>query len=89
MRRIIYWTLFAVTVCAPVCFILYVSFAPSTEAGLAGISVHSWLVATLLLCIWCAVYVRDEPALVRLALIWVFIVLSAISLGIHVSKGGF
>jgi general secretion pathway protein G len=38
---------------------------------LAFLSLLSGIAAITLLCVWCAVYVRDEPRLIRIALIWI------------------
>jgi hypothetical protein len=38
---------------------------------LEGVSYIAGLAGIASLCIWCAIYVRDEPRLVRIALVWI------------------
>jgi hypothetical protein len=65
IRRSIYSILLSISVLASA--VLVGAITP----WLAPLAFSSGFVAIALLCIWCAVYVRDEPLLVRIALIWV------------------
>lgn len=58
-----------VAVLAPAVFVVLSLLGPSAP-WLAFLSLCVGVVATTLLCVWCAVYVREEPGLVRIALIW-------------------
>ena len=69
-RRWLFHVLFAVAVLGPVLFAALLFVRPFAPEWLAFLSLRSGAVATLLLCIWSAVYVREEPALVRVVLIW-------------------
>jgi general secretion pathway protein G len=67
-RRSIFWTLLVVVVATgvfiPLCFLrAHDAIIP------AFLALGSSVIAMTLLCIWCAVYVRDEPRLVRIALV--------------------
>jgi uncharacterized membrane protein len=44
-------------------------------------SLFGGILGLLLLCIWCAVYVQDEPQRVRIALIWIAVLFMVMVLG--------
>lgn len=61
---------------------------------LRGVSIPLWvwmvcpslgLGVPILLCGWCAIYVRDEPARVRIALIWIGFLFLALALAVLLS----
>jgi hypothetical protein len=52
------------------------SFTRSVPPWLEGSALIGGLLATALLCLWCAIYVRVEPHLVRIALIWMTLLFS-------------
>lgn len=90
-RRSIFGGLLFIAVLAPPMFVVRGWLAPSTSwlafLFLLGVA------ATTLLCVWCAVYVREEPGLVRIALIWgavLFLLLTVAALWVAVapSSGG-
>lgn len=58
-----------VAVLAPAVFAVLGLLGP-TAPWLALLCLCVGVAATTLLCVWCAVYVREEPGLVRIALIW-------------------
>jgi general secretion pathway protein G len=82
-RRSIFWALLFVAVLAPaVCLVL--GLLGATAPWLTVLSLCIGVAATTLLCVWCAVYVREEPGLVRIALIWgavLFLLLTVAVLG--------
>jgi general secretion pathway protein G len=68
-RRSIFSALLMVAVLAPaVCVV--VGLLGARAPWLALLSLGIGVATSTLLCIWCAVYVREEPGLVRIALIW-------------------
>ena len=48
-------------------------------------SLRSGVAAITLLCVWCAVYVRDEPRLIRIALIWIALLFLLVTVGVGVA----
>ena|ERR1700730_12171210 len=70
VRRSIYSVLLGLAVLGPV-VLASLSFAGVVAHWLEGVSFLSGFLGTAFLCIWCAVYVRDEPQRVRIALIWI------------------
>src|SRR5438067_10618875 len=86
-RRSIFWALLFVAVLAPaVCVVLGI-LGPSAP-WLSFLSLCVGVAATTLLCLWCAVYVREEPGLVRIALIWgavLFLLLTAAVLRVAIA----
>ncbi len=68
-RRSIFSGLLSVAVLAPAVFVVVSMLGPTTP-WLAFSSFLGGFIATTLLCVWCAVYIREEPGLVRVALIW-------------------
>jgi uncharacterized membrane protein len=44
-------------------------------------SLFGGILGLFLLCIWCAVYVQDEPQRVRIALIWIAVLFMVMVLG--------
>ena len=69
-RRLIYSTLLSVAVLGPV-VLAGRSFVAGDRPILFAWAFFGGLVAIILLCVWCSVYVRDEPRLARIALIWI------------------
>jgi general secretion pathway protein G len=84
-RRSIFWALLWVAVLGPAVLVvlglLRFAFAP----WLAFLPLLSGVAAITLLCVWCAVYVRDEPRLIRIALIWVALLSLLVTIGIGVA----
>lgn len=68
-RRSIFWALLFVAVLVPAVFVGLGMLGPSAP-WLSFLSLCVGVAAATLLCVWCAVYVREEPGLVRIALIW-------------------
>src|SRR5450631_1678615 len=68
-RRSVFWTLLMVAVVATG-LLIPLGFLPVHDAPISPFLVlSSSVIAMTLLCVWCCVYVRDEPGLVRIALI--------------------
>jgi general secretion pathway protein G len=85
-RRSAFWALLWVSVLGPavlgvVCFLSSSRVAP--WFGL--LSLLSGVAAITVLCVWCAVYVRDEPRLIRIALIWIALLFLLVTVGIGVA----
>jgi general secretion pathway protein G len=68
-RRSIFTVLLSVSVLGPPVLVV-LGLLGAHAPWLVFSSLLSSVVAMTLLCIWCAVYIREEPGLVRVALIW-------------------
>lgn len=68
-RRSIFSALLMVAVLAPAVLVV-MTMLGARAPWLAFLSLSAGVASTTLLCVWCAVYVREEPGLVRIALIW-------------------
>jgi general secretion pathway protein G len=71
-RRSAFWALLWVAVLGPagltvLCFLSRSVVVP----WLAFLSLLSSVAAIAFLCVWCAIYVRDEPRLIRIAMSWI------------------
>jgi hypothetical protein len=66
-RRSIFWALLFVAVLAPAVSVVLGMLGSAPWLSFLSFSVG--VAATTLLCVWCAVNVREEPGLVRIALI--------------------
>jgi hypothetical protein len=75
--------LFWVAVLGPAVLVV-IFFLPSSAVPLWLVfsSLHSGGAAIMLLCIWCAVYAKDEPRLVRIALIWIALLFLSVTIGV-------
>jgi hypothetical protein len=72
IRRSIYYVLLTVAVLAPILLAgRYFVKALNAAGWVSGVPFLSLFVAITLLCIWCAIFVREEPRLVRIVLIWI------------------
>jgi hypothetical protein len=70
-RRSVLWALLALAVAGPVVFGLCMLINPIDRPGwLILLSLRVWFAATTLLFACSALWVSDEPRLVRIALIW-------------------
>jgi hypothetical protein len=83
-RRPIFWILFVLAIATPPSFILYVSLADTVPVWLDLTLLRIWLGSIMLLCIWCALCVRDEPGLVRCAMIGLAIIFLFLAIGFYV-----
>ena len=79
-RRSIFSALLVVAVLAPAALVVFgmLGLAP----WLAFLTVLVGFAATTLLCVWCAVYVREEPGLVRVALTWGAVLFLAVTIAL-------
>jgi hypothetical protein len=69
-RRSVYGLLLGLAVLGPVVGPL-LSYSRVGPKWLEGVSYVAGFAGIASLCAWCAAYVRDEPRLVRIALVWV------------------
>jgi general secretion pathway protein G len=82
-RRSIFWAFLWVAVLGPAVLAVVCFLPPSAVAPwLPFLSLHSGVAAITLLCVWCAVYVRDEPHLIRIALIWIALLSLLVTIGV-------
>lgn len=81
-RRSIFWALFWVAVLGPVVFAVVCFSSPVAPPWILFLSLHSSVASMTLLCLWCAVYVRDEPHLTRIALIWIALLLLSVTMAV-------
>lgn len=78
-RRMVFGLLLVVTIVAPIALGIVISRGPGADvSGLKNL-IRLWTVATMALLIWSAIYVKDEPGLVRivvslLALFFFFVI---------------
>ena len=68
-RRSLFLALLAVALLAPTVLVVFTMLG-ARAPWFDFLSLSVGVAATTLLCVWCAVYVREEPGLVRIALIW-------------------
>jgi hypothetical protein len=69
-RRSVYSLLLGLAVLGPVIGVI-LSYTRIDPKWLEGVSYVAGLAGIAFLSIWCAIYVREEPLRVRVALIWV------------------
>jgi len=69
IRRLFYWIFLGLSLLAPI--VVGLTNAGAISKQLEAILFSAGFVGFALLFIWCAVYVHDEPRLVRIALIWI------------------
>lgn len=70
-----------VAVLAPAAFVM-LGLLGSRNPWLALLTLGAGVAATTLLCVWCAIYVREEPILVRVALIWGTVMFLLVTIGV-------
>ena len=84
-RRSLFSALVSIAILSLSVFVVLV-FLGTVAPPLAMISLHTTVAAMTLLCVWCAVYVRDEPGLVSATLIGVavlFLVLTLVAFRVY------
>lgn len=81
-RISIFWTLLFVAVLTMPVFVVLVFLRVAPWLGL--LCLFSGVAAIPLLCVWCVFYLRDEPGLVRLALIWIALLSLVLTIGIAI-----
>lgn len=90
IRRAVFWLIALVMVGAPVCLLISAIHAPTdvvtthTTVKLEHffLFTHMTQLAVITLALWCVIFVRQEPLLVRVALVLIVIV-SAGALWVH------
>jgi general secretion pathway protein G len=85
-RRSTFWALLWVAVLGPAVLIVLFFLPPRSVAPwLAFLSLLSGLAAITFLCVWCALYVRDEPRLIRIALTWIALLFLSLFVAIGIA----
>jgi hypothetical protein len=84
MRRPIFWLLFTVAVASPVFLLAYILLVHAEPIGVVETGVRVWLGSTTLLCVWCSVCIRDEPVLVRCAVVWLTVLFLLLTIGVYI-----
>src|ERR1043166_338750 len=82
-RRSTFWALLWLAVLGPAVLVAggFVGFTP----WLAFPSLLSGVAAIGFLCVWCAIYLRDEPRLARIRLVWIALLILSLLITIGVS----
>jgi hypothetical protein len=70
VRRTVYAILLFLAVLGPAILVV-LAIRDARAPWIQISSFFGGIVGVILLCIWCAVYVQDEPQRVRIALIWI------------------
>jgi general secretion pathway protein G len=81
-RRSIFWALLWVAVLGPTVLVMLGFLRAAFAPRYAFLSLLSGVAAITLLCVWCAVYVRDEPRLIRIALILIALLFLLVTIGV-------
>ena len=83
-RRLIYYVLLGCAVLGPTGLTGF-SFVGKLAWRFQAVLLFGGLVATALLCAWCSIYVRAEPHLVRIALIWIVVLSLIVTVAIAIA----